>query len=209
MIRLGCRDQAQAKLTEMFSFRNTPALHPRLRTAAGVSALDWTGGYPITDVLEPGLAAEASALLQALPTVIHMEATGLFWRCEMEVPLIADAQHPETAYRLARFLDRDLPSLASQLLGRTMVRVRPGILGVCILRKGSWISAVPPAGQVIFRVDLTGSVWPAEWGGHTSYAGSSYAPAFDVLHLIPDAVELPLVLRHVESVALQGLLVPA
>lgn len=204
-------------MSEQDAYLDDPALHPRLLAPAAAAELAgaWArsaGALRIDDVLQPGLAAELTALLGRFPLGLTSDE-GVVWRCDVGIPAAVDPQHPEPLYRALRALDRDLPALAGAITGRPWRPARPGWLRLLGWRKGSWLERPAPRdGALHYLLGLTGARWPRDWGGWLALAGGeSRPPGHDALDLLDDgqALALPLVLRHVEGLALTGALLPA
>lgn len=202
---------------------DVPAVHPRLSEPALVSALaeTWRAGHGLVigDVLEPGLGAELAVFLGRLPLAASFDADeqGIFWRCSVGMPAL-DPQYPGCLFRLVRFLDVDLPALASAITGRALAPGKPAWIDVQVFRKGSYVDAGKsraPASGVDFILDLTGVSWPAAWGGHMEHCDESgqvrdvRAPGSGTLHLLASArFQVPVVRRHVERLWVRGALAP-
>jgi hypothetical protein len=192
-----------------FHFYQSPALHPRL-TGALEEDRAFTSAHSIADALEPGLAAEISTALVALPHQLRYMSEdgleGICWRCDFALPGPPDPQYPEAFYRLIRFLDRDLPDLAGRITGRRWRNSALGQVGIWTMRKGSWLRLPAPGPRELRCIlGLTGQNWPADWGGSLVTDGrqedtSEMSPiGWDRLHLLRCSSALPLLRRHVEA----------
>jgi hypothetical protein len=212
-------------------FLAASAMHPgladddhRARLAERFRA---AGRVRIAPVLAPGLAAELAPLLVRMPLLAQRDhrEDAVWWRCAIQLPAAPDPQYPECMYRLTRFLDEDLPALASAVLGRRVVSAAPSWLDLRVVRKGSYVDggdSFAPAGGVDYLLGLTGAAWPAAWGGHLALdpavdddaadprAGDDRgAVGWDTLVLFSRAQwRIPLVARHVEGLFLRGMLAP-
>lgn len=167
-------------------------------------------------VLPPGLAAELALLLRALPLSPEPVAAGIAWVGSLQVPLTVDPQHPECLYRLIRFLDQDLTELVAAWLGRPFVRAEAGLIPVWTFRKGGYLDAAGPLPGVEAWLGLTGTTWPDGWGGHLEILNEDgtlqacMPPGADTLDLVVGSlVQVPVVQRHVETLWIRTLLVPA
>ena len=147
----------------------------------------------LPELLADGVGAVIAEAVRGLPLAAVWEAdAGLFWRCEAHVPASVDPQLPEGFFWATRIQDVELPALLSRA-GLSLRSARPGVLDAIALRKGSWMR-LQPAGWVAL-IGLTGSPWPAEWGGQVS-AGLTLIP--------PGAVFSAAVLqKHVEVLMLR------
>ncbi len=128
-----------------------------------------------------------------------------------------DPQHPEALYRLVNFLDRDLPALASAVVGRALAPPMPRVIHVASLRRGAYVDegrTLAPPGGIDVVLGLTGARWPAEAGGHTNVVDGGQvrqrlAPGFDTIDLYASCnYRVPLVVRPVRTLAVRTVLVP-
>lgn len=151
------------------------------------------GVLVLPELLADGVGAVIAEAIRQLPMTAVWEAdAGMFWRCEAHVPESVDPQLPEAFFWAKRLQDIDLPGL----LGRMKIPVRmsrPGVIDAIALRKGSWMRLQPA--EWVALIGLTGSPWPASWGGQLS-VGLTLIP--------PDAVfEVPVLTKHVEALLLR------
>jgi len=185
-----------------------PALRP------GLAAPRWDGAVRLDDALAPGLVAEVAVALTNLP--FHLEIddarADVRWRCTLTLPPKLDPQLPGPGWRLVRLLARELPALASAIVGRAVTVASPHTLPLISLRKGSYLDDTPaPTLEAV--IGLAGAAWPAAWGGHTELPerGVAWPPGCGTIDLIDAGVRrrIPLVRRHVEAMSLHVALVPA
>lgn len=167
-------------------------LAPDLQVPAG------PGVRVIPGLLGAGVGAVISASLRSLPLAVTWEPdAGLFWRCTVQVPAGIDPQHPEGILWARRLLDTELPDLLGRA-GLPLRPTRPGVIDAVALRKGSWLS-LRPSGWLAL-IGLTGSPWPAAWGGQVS-AGLTLLP--------PGAhLEAAVLQKHAEALLLRCPLEP-
>jgi len=201
---------------------STSTLHPdlhgddRLRDLA--KAWQDGGAMRLHGVLTPGLAAEAATAFDsiALTSRIFGEQVDLSWSCDVG---FLPTPHPERApclFRLDRFLQHDLPALVGDITGRSLVTGEAS-LHLWSMRKGSYVDQGAPLarrGGIDAWLGLTGTPWPASWGGHPvwqSERGSllTFPPAFDTLDLFDGgSFTIPLVTRHVRTLTVRAFLNP-
>jgi hypothetical protein len=175
----------------------------------------------ICDVLVPGLAAELAAWLGRLPIAACWDPASreLSWRASLRMPEVADPQLPPCLFQLVDFLEHELGPIAEAIAGRPLRVLEPRVADLRVLRKGSYADGARtdvPAGGMAAVIGLTGACWPAEWGGHTELLGADdvvllrRAPGWDTLDLVDagQPLRVPLVLRHVESLAVHAVLAP-
>jgi hypothetical protein len=181
----------------------------------GITPAGWDGALRIDDALAPGLVAEVAVALGGLPWGLEIAddaRSDVRWRCTLTLPPKLDPQLPGAGWRLVRLLARDLPPLASAIVGRAVTVATPHTLPLVSLRKGSYVDDAPsPWLEAI--IGLTAHTWPASWGGHTELPalGKVWPPGRGTIDLVDAGVRrrVPLVTRHVESLALHVALVPA
>ena len=199
-------------MRDSFSFLEHPAVHPRLLKPGGepwAAAASWV----LEDVLCPGLPTEIYHNLWQMPLDARPfddgDLRGMSWRCGFQLPPEPDPQHAESFYRLQRFLDQDLPELVGRGLGRKMVRSRPGLTELMVLRKGSFLEATAPSeGHRGFLLSLSVGDWPVEWGGHLETRDAVRSPGWNRLHLFEGGLRIPVLERHVEILSIHGWLEP-
>lgn len=196
---------APAKDAELF-------IAPTLR--GGIDAAAWNGALRIDDALAPGFVAELVVALANLPFGLEIDdaRADVRWRCTLTLPPKLDPQLPGAGWRAVRLLARELPALASAIVGRAVTVAAPHTLPLIALRKGSYLDDAPaPALEAI--IGLTGVRWPAAWGGHTELPERDvvWPPGCGTIDLIDAGVRrrIPVVRRHVEALALHVPLVPA
>jgi hypothetical protein len=144
-------------------------------------------------LLAEGVGAVIAEAVRGLPLAAVWEAdAGLFWRCEAHVPPTVDPQLPEAFFWACRLQDVELPRLLRRM-GIPARASRPGVVDAIALRRGSWLRMQPTGWLAL--IGLTGSPWPAAWGGQLS-AGLTLIPPGAVL-------EVSVLTRHVESLALR------
>ena len=167
----------------------------------------------IEGALAPGLAAELAAAVRTLPlgAALDRERDEVRWRCLVTVPPGVDPQLPECLFRVARMARDELPALLLAITGERLAVAVPERLTIVGLRKGSYAAEAAPARGVEVVLGIAAVPWPAEWGGHTEVGGERWAPAADVLELRGAGVpaRIPVVTRHVESLAIVFAMEPA
>lgn len=202
-------------------------LHPRLGDDAALAELrqTWAEGRSlrVEQVLAPGLAEAIAAEAMQLPFVAHHHhdehVRCLFWRCELA--LDAAASLPEPLQRAQRFLQRDLPALATAIRGDPLRCPPGGGLVFRRFRKGSYFEPHDdhgPGRVTAYVLGLTRERWPAEQGGHLEFLAADRQtttnvrpPGFETLDLydvLPEErwLRIPLLSAHVERLTLSGYL---
>jgi hypothetical protein len=185
-----------------------PALRP------GLAPARWDGALRIDDALAPGLVAEVLVALANLPFELYIDdaRADVRWRCTLTLPPKLDPQLPGPGWRLVRLLARELPALASAVVGRAVTVAEPHTLPLISVRKGSYLDDTP-APELEAVIGLAGAPWPAAWGGHTELPerGVVWPPGCGTIDLLDAGVRrrIPLVRRHVEALALHVPLVAA
>jgi hypothetical protein len=166
----------------------------------------------IEDALPPGLAAELASYLPTLPLEVRLvpEHLDLSWSCELVVPERYDPQHPQCLYRLARFLDVDLPALVERVTGRALSPPQARTVHVWELRRGAYVdhgAPLGPDGSVDVLLGLTGARWPEADGGHLHTGDRVLEPGFATLDLLGGAsFYIPVLRRHVRALAVRTFL---
>ena len=179
----------------------TARLHPELPDAL-LSALPiWRREQALHHrrLLADGVGSVITEAVRRLPMAATWEPEGgLFWRCEAHVPESVDPQLPEAFFWARQLQEVELTGALSRA-GLPLRASRPGVVDAIALRKGSWMK-MQSAGWVAL-IGLTGSPWPASWGGQLG-AGLTLLPPGKTL-------EVAVLTRHVEALVLRLPLEPA
>lgn len=183
---------------------------PALRD--GLAPQPWTGALRIHDALAPGLLAETLVAVANLPFQLHIDDArrDVRWQCTLTLPPRLDPQLPGAGWRLVSLVARELPALASRIVGRAVTVSAPRTLPLVAVRKGSYLDETP-APTLEAWIGLAAATWPAAWGGHTEVAGQVWPPGAGTIDLIEAGTprRIPLVRRNVEALAIHVPLVPA
>lgn len=157
-------------------------LDPRLADAAALAPLraEWaaTRRLRLEHALDPKLT-EALLDLSALHPFTFFERQPsqdsevrcVFWRQVHALP-DPDTPAPLVLHRLRRFIEVDLPALASAITGQALRAAAGSGVAIDFYTRGSYLDAHTDQGHdrlVAYVVGLTAETWPPEDGGHLEF----------------------------------------
>lgn len=210
-------------------------LHPRLLDPATLAALRSTWATArrlrIEDALDPDLADALVDLAashpfsfferdpsQASPGAPYSEVRCVFWRQVHPLPDPASPA-PLALHRLRRFIDLDLPELASQITGQSLRAAAGTGVAIDFYTRGSYLDAHTDQGAdrlIAYVVGLTADTWPEKDGGHLEFLGPDehtvidrIAPGYGSLDLftvypLTRPHRVPLLKRAVTRLSING-----
>lgn len=166
-------------------------LHPRLSDPATLAGLraSWaaTRRLRIEDALDPDLAdalvdlaashpftffeRDPSQAAAGSPYSPYSEIRCVFWRQVHPLP-DPDSPAPLALHRLRRFIDLDLPALASDITGQSLRAAAGTGVAIDFYTRGSYLDAHTDQGMdrlIAYVVGLTADTWPEDDGGHLEF----------------------------------------
>jgi len=155
-------------------------LHPRLADLSTVAELrsTWSAHrrLRIEDALDPDLADALVDLAAAHPFNFfdrHVsEVRCVFWRKVHPLPDAHDLNAPHALRALRRFIDDDLPALASAITTQRLRAAAGDGIAIDFYTRGSYLDSHTDQGSdrlIAYVIGLTADQWPAEDGGHLEF----------------------------------------
>lgn len=207
-------------------------LHPRLLDPVALAAYQAAWGSTrrlrIEDALDPELCDALVDLAASHPFTFFEREPGssgasseircVFWRQVHPLP-DPDTDAPLALHRLRRFIDLDLPALASSITGQSLRAAAGTGVALDFYTRGSYLDAHTDQGAdrlIAYVVGLTADTWPAEDGGHLEFLGPDehtvldrIAPGYGSLDLftvypLTRPHRVPLLKRPVTRLSING-----
>lgn len=220
---------SKIEISDSRASENT-TLNPRLtpETVTGLAeAWSKTRRLRIEDALDPELADALVDLAASHPFSFFerdpssaggSEIRCVFWRQVHPLP-DPDTEAPLALHRLRRFIDVDLPALASAITGQSLRAAAGDGVAIDFYTRGSYLDAHTDQGMdrlIAYVVGLTAESWPEEDGGHLEFLGPDehtvldrIAPGYGSLDLftvypLTRPHRVPLLKRPVTRLSING-----